>query len=270
MSLSLGSPYLPQSPTQIGQPEVPFKFEYHVAGGQSFVGDVVFSPQNGVVLMVNPATGLAWLQNQSMFDVNIDALLIKSPANVLDPVGWNGFAEAGIVGWTAGASETNRLAEGNLFGSRLLPHDGALVPIGTPINPAMIQDETDLEFEYHVSGGGTLQGSVVFQSAAITPLAGDYNGNGKVDAADYTIWRNTLGSTTDLRANGDDTGSSTGKIDQADYVVWKKNFGAANGTGSSSLFGTASTALPEPGTGLMSCLFGLAITLIRRCQRSDH
>ncbi len=27
----------------------------------------------------------------------------------------------------------------------------------------------------------------------------DYNGNGIVDAADYTVWRDTLGSTTDLR-----------------------------------------------------------------------
>ena len=29
-------------------------------------------------------------------------------------------------------------------------------------------------------------------------VPGDYNDNGIVDAADYTIWRDTLGSTTDL------------------------------------------------------------------------
>ena len=38
-------------------------------------------------------------------------------------------------------------------------------------------------------------------------VPGDYNANGTVDAADYTIWRDTLGSTTDLRANGDNTGA---------------------------------------------------------------
>jgi hypothetical protein len=48
-------------------------------------------------------------------------------------------------------------------------------------------------------------------------MAGDFNRDGHVDAADYTIWRDTKGSTTDLRAdaNGD------GVIDSADYDVWK-------------------------------------------------
>ena len=39
-------------------------------------------------------------------------------------------------------------------------------------------------------------------------LPGDYNINGVVDAADYTVWRDTLGSRTDLRADGDNTGAS--------------------------------------------------------------
>ena len=58
---------------------------------------------------------------------------------------------------------------------------------------------------------------------------GDYNGNGIVDAADYTVWRDTLGSTTALAADG----SGNLVVDQADYGVWKTNFGhTAGGTGS--------------------------------------
>ena len=57
-------------------------------------------------------------------------------------------------------------------------------------------------------------------------LDGDYNSDGVVNAVDYAVWRETLGSTTDLRANGVDTGASQGVIDSEDYAFWKANFGA--------------------------------------------
>jgi hypothetical protein len=52
---------------------------------------------------------------------------------------------------------------------------------------------------------------------------GDYNENGIVDAADYTLWRNTLGTSV---ANGTGAdGNANGTIDQGDYDNWKANFG---------------------------------------------
>lgn len=82
---------------------------------------------------------------------------------------------------------------------------------------------------------------------------GDYNQDGKVDAADYVVWRNSLGSTTELAANGDDTGASAGVVDQADYVVWKNNFGV--GTTSASL--SSPSNVPEPCTaGLLLAAIG--------------
>jgi arabinogalactan endo-1,4-beta-galactosidase len=73
---------------------------------------------------------------------------------------------------------------------------------------------------------------------------GDYNRDGVVDAADYTVWRDTLGSTTDLRANGVNSHGSTGVIDQTDYQYWLDHFSgpaASPGAGSSA-------AVPEPTT----------------------
>jgi len=67
------------------------------------------------------------------------------------------------------------------------------------------------------------------------PFGGDYNKNSVVDAADYTIWRNTLGSTSDLRADGDKNGT----IQQADYDYWKARFGNQVKGGEIILTGTS-------------------------------
>jgi hypothetical protein len=52
---------------------------------------------------------------------------------------------------------------------------------------------------------------------------GDYNHNGKVDAADYTLWRDTLGQTVSSGTGAD--GNGNGKIDSADYSFWVSHFG---------------------------------------------
>ena len=54
----------------------------------------------------------------------------------------------------------------------------------------------------------------------ITLVPGDYDHDGVVDAGDYTIWRDTFGSTTDLRADGD--GSQV--VDQGDFDFWVNHF----------------------------------------------
>jgi hypothetical protein len=52
---------------------------------------------------------------------------------------------------------------------------------------------------------------------------GDYTGDGVATPADYTVWRDTLGSLSDLRADGD----GDGVVDADDYGIWKQNFSAA-------------------------------------------
>ena len=78
--------------------------------------------------------------------------------------------------------------------------------------------------------------SIVTLVLASAQLAGDYNGDGVVDAADYTVWRDTLDSATDLRADG----NHNDVIDAGDYDVWKLNFGQAAGSGA------LAAAVPEP------------------------
>ena len=78
-----------------------------------------------------------------------------------------------------------------------------------------------------LSGHGIYQpqyeyGSIGFRVGNIPALMGDFNGDGKVDAADYVTFRKSNGS-------------------EADYAKWRANFGASSGLGAASAIG-----VPEP------------------------
>jgi hypothetical protein len=82
----------------------------------------------------------------------------------------------------------------------------------------------------------------IIAASALTP--GDYNGNGKVDAADYALWRK---SPSDYGGN------------PAGYNTWRSNFGNPPGSGS----GSSLTNVPEPETIL---LVAVAIGLVSCCR----
>jgi hypothetical protein len=88
-------------------------------------------------------------------------------------------------------------------------------------------------------------------------VPGDYNTNGVVDAADYTVWRNSLSSTVDLQADGDNSGT----VDAADFLLWRACFG-----NSTVGLGNAAEALivPESASTALLLTMGLASIGMRR------
>jgi hypothetical protein len=79
-----------------------------------------------------------------------------------------------------------------------------------------------------------------FVGTGVLPLAGDYNRDGEVDAADYVVWRKDSGKYV-LQYSGAD-GDGDGIIDAGDFNVWRANFGATSG-------GAGLVAsVPEPAT----------------------
>ena len=74
---------------------------------------------------------------------------------------------------------------------------------------------------------------------AVAMLPGDYNSDGTVDAADYTVWRDNLGGLTSL-ANDDTAG-----VGPDDYDRWQTHFGEPSTPGAGA---SANVAVPEPAT----------------------
>ena len=84
--------------------------------------------------------------------------------------------------------------------------------------------------------------------AQIAGVPGDYNEDDKVDAADYTSWRDNLGK--NIALPNEDPGTTPGWVTQEDYLFWKTQFGATAASGSSAV-------VPEPTTGLLFFLAAL-------------
>jgi len=101
---------------------------------------------------------------------------------------------------------------------------------------------------------------VIYLVTNSVPLLGDYNKNHVVDAADYVVWRNSLGETGyHLAADG----NGNGVVDGADYEVWKTNFGEV-WTGSGSGLGASNDnylqTVPEP--TLLALICGVSLALV--------
>jgi hypothetical protein len=171
---------------------------------------------------------------------------IRNAANqlVLGPLG-EAFDNSGIGG--VNSREVVKLEEN---------------PSATP-NFSSYKDGSSSSFGQPNLWGGGLQTQdfTALRSGLTFILAGDYNNDGRVDAADYTVWRNSLGSTTQLAANGDDTGTSQGVIDAADYLVWKNHYGE----GQTGDITSASSAVPEP-TTWVAVVGTLALATYRRVR----
>jgi uncharacterized lipoprotein YddW (UPF0748 family) len=69
-------------------------------------------------------------------------------------------------------------------------------------------------------------------------LVGDFNDDGKVDTADYTVWRDTVGTNV-FSATGAD-GDGNGAITNADLDTWRRNFGRSLASAA------VVVAIPEP------------------------
>ena len=164
-------------------------------------------PTLELTLQVNTTTGAVSILNSSDSDFDVDYYDISSADSEDDGgslivANWNSLQDQDLPGFPAGDGSGNGWEEGGGANDKLLG-EGILGAIG---------------------------------------VAGDYNQDDSVDAADYTVWRDSLGDNVAAGTGAD--GSGNGVIDQDDYNIWSNNYGATSGSGQSfSTFASGMTPI---------------------------
>jgi hypothetical protein len=98
---------------------------------------------------------------------------------------------------------------------------------------------------------------VTFKGPLAGWATGDLNYDGVVDAADYTVWRDTLGSAVDQYPDG----TTSHLIDPLDYFTWKLHFGEVLPPGE------AAASVPEPAT--LPCALVACLAVLSFCRRNQ-
>lgn len=102
--------------------------------------------------------------------------------------------------------------------------------------------------------GDTQAGAIEYVPAPA--LAGDYNGDGAVNATDYNAWRTNYGSTALAPAVGAD-GNADGLVNAADYTVWRDKLSAQP------------AAIPEPTTLMAVAVITSLVSIWRPWLRAS-
>jgi glucose/arabinose dehydrogenase len=106
------------------------------------------------------------------------------------------------------------------------------------------------------------KGGVIYLVTNSMPLLGDFNKDRVVDAADYTVWRDSLNATGyHLAADG----NGDAKVDAADYDVWRSNFGKVWGAA-----GAGALSVPEPASAALFASAGLFLSASRFRRKFTH
>jgi hypothetical protein len=221
----LGHVFLPQS-APLGVDFEDLVITFTTPAGQTLQGDVVYEGDkryNNLVVVVDPESGRAILQNQSTVEVTFDGYTITSESGSL-LTSWNSLEDQAAGGgeWFEIESDTTKIGELQRSGATTLAPLTSL-NLGLAFNPG---DTQDLALQFILSGASTARlGDVSYRTIS---LQGDFNEDGQVDAADYVVWRDGLGTRFTL----------------TDYGLWKANFGKVVSAASGDASG--SSAVPEP------------------------
>ncbi|MCA9239485.1 MAG: peptidylprolyl isomerase [Planctomycetales bacterium] len=237
---------------------------YAFAGNSIIDAGATFTPTGAGTGRVNINTGVTV---ESYDDAVIGAFLVNSghlrPGMQTGELTVKTFLQSSfgtthlqLGGTTAGDSYDKITSQGNailagalqveLLGSfNHLPGDSftLLETLGTIVNDFQSVDLPDL------APGLLWDYQKASKTLTLSVVAPDFNSDGVVDAADYSVWRDAVQTGSLIAdANGDLA------VNQADYEVWRRFYGTVLPGASPS----AATGAPEPMSALLAALACLA------------
>jgi autotransporter-associated beta strand protein len=171
---------------------------------------------------------------------------LKNPAehDVLDVVGQLNLGGTLHVGLAVGAASFAADDEFDIlkFGALTGVFDSVVLPA---LGAGLVWDNSRLLTE------GVL--------AVAVGVPGDFNGDGSVDAADYTVWRDSNGEVgAGLAADG----NRDLHVDDSDYALWKASYGASLNGG-----GAEAAAVPEPASLTLLAVLLVSASTLRPASR---
>ncbi|MDZ4779428.1 MAG: endonuclease/exonuclease/phosphatase family protein [Planctomycetia bacterium] len=215
------------------------RFRYFDPSEQTLSAAVEFHGwRNDVVLVIDPESGAAILENQSSLEVPIDGYRISSKNGSLNPQdgAWSSFADRDLDSWMEANPSEKMLAELNPLAANVLG-PGARIRLGILFDPLA---KRDLALEFLMADDSLMRpGLVVYEPFTECP-AGDANGDCRVTVADLNAVRNSFGA-SGIGLTGDVDWD--GRINIADLNAVRNNFGEAG-----------PLAVPEPAAWVLMAL----------------
>lgn len=228
-------------------------------------------------MIVDELSGELFLKNEGAAAEVIDGYQIDSLSgslnfgaltSVADNYDLSGDMSVDAISeWFVLATTVNSIVEVSLTTSSGSLAAGEIVSLG---NLWTLAGATDLEATIAASGSSSTM-PVIFRD-----LTADYDGNLSVDLLDYDVFVSSYGSTVDLAADG----NNDGVIDAADFTVWRDSSAldlspiASLGTAASEVItplgsiSTLAVAVPEPNSLGLILFSGLSLVVAK--QRSSN
>jgi hypothetical protein len=237
---------------------------------RSWFDGLAYAPAGAQVFVtatLNRDTGNLTINNPTATTYNIASYTLSSAAGSLNPAQWDSIA----VGGNATISETNPWAvttsdAATLSEAETPAVNGAQLVAGTgAFNVGNVWTRTplqDVQITLTLTNGSSVIVAPTYTGDAIT--AGDFNTDGAINIADFTILKTNIHSNTSALtlAQAYQLGdmSQDRAINVTDFVAFRTAYDAANGAGA---FAAMVASIPEP-SAVVLAVGGLGILGIAR------